>query len=240
MINKIVNSLIFIVILYATPSFSAGIGLAVTRVIYPAGSHGVTVELNNSGKGVYLVQPFISSHYAERKDAPFTVTPAVFRLEGGAENILRINSLPDIEKKPQNQESLFWLVVKAVPSSTEQKWSPNTGGVTGGVKLGLGTAIKLIYRPEVLSTPGRKDFGLLRFTRVRNGVDIYNPGPYYINLSYLSFDGTRVVDKRPEQYIIQPFSSTHYDVNTAKFIAKVAWGVINDIGGIYEYTGEIK
>ena len=47
---------------------------------------------------------------------------------------------------PQQQESLFWLNIKAIPSASKQ---------TNALQIAVKTRIKLIYRPESLraSTP---------------------------------------------------------------------------------------
>jgi P pilus assembly chaperone PapD len=49
--------------------------------------------------------------------APFIITPPLYRLDGGQKNIERIVMTGSL---PQEQESLFWLNIKAIPSASKQ------------------------------------------------------------------------------------------------------------------------
>ena len=65
----------------------AGIVISGTRVIYPAQSREITVQVQNVGDGPSLVQAWIDSgdpeQTAESTDAPFVLTPPIGRVEPG-------------------------------------------------------------------------------------------------------------------------------------------------------------
>lgn len=68
------------------------------------------------------------------------VTPPLFRLGAGQENNLRI--LRTGGNLPEDRESLYWMNIKSIPSTTEKQDNVNT------LQIAVKTRIKLIYRPQ--------------------------------------------------------------------------------------------
>ena len=76
------------------PHAVAGVVIGGTRVIYPAQSREITVQLSNIGDAPSLVQAWIDSgnpeQTAEDADAPFMLTPPIARVEPGRNQALRL------------------------------------------------------------------------------------------------------------------------------------------------------
>lgn len=96
---------------------NANVVIATTRVIYPADEAEVTVSLSNSGQHPSLVQVWIDEGRAdvpvEQLQVPFSLTPALFRLEPGKGQVLRLFQTQ--HDFAQDRESLYWLNVLDIP-----------------------------------------------------------------------------------------------------------------------------
>lgn len=104
--------------------------------------------------------------------APFIITPPLYRLNGGQQNIERILITGSL---PQDKESLFWLNIKAIPSATKQ---------VNSLQIAVKTRIKLIYRPEKLKASTPEDqVNKLTWSRSGNKIQVSNPTPYVINFN---------------------------------------------------------
>ena len=72
----------------------ASVVIAGTRVIFPGQDKEVTVQLNNAGQLPALVQAWLDEGDAaaspEAINVPFTLTPAMFRLDPGNGQALRL------------------------------------------------------------------------------------------------------------------------------------------------------
>ncbi|MDH8489617.1 fimbria/pilus periplasmic chaperone, partial [Klebsiella pneumoniae] len=68
----------------------AGIVIGGTRVVYDGDKKEASASIRNPEKsGVYLVQTWVDNG-ERRGKAPFIVTPPLFRINPGEENMLRI------------------------------------------------------------------------------------------------------------------------------------------------------
>ena len=111
-------------------------------VSFSMGQKEASISINNPDATPYLIQSWIDLPEGNSGKAPFIITPPLYRLDGG-QNVERIVMAGAL---PQQQESLFWLNIKAIPSASKQ---------TNALQIAVKTRIKLIYRPESLraSTP---------------------------------------------------------------------------------------
>ena len=126
---------------------SAGVVLNGTRFIYPAKSKEITVRLTNEGAQSVLVQAWVDDGDAkqlpENTQAPFDLTPPVFRMDSKKSQVLRVRfSGADL---PADRESLYWLNVLEVPPKPAVKDDDNY------MQLAFRYRLKLIYRPKGLS-----------------------------------------------------------------------------------------
>ena len=118
----------------------------------------------------------------------------------------------------QEQESLFWLNIKAIPSATKQMNS---------LQIAVKTRIKLIYRPEELraSTP-EEQANKLSWQLAGNEIQVRNPTRYIINFNEISVGGRKLEDV---SYVL-PGASTRFQLPDGAGGNTVTFKVINDYG----------
>lgn len=153
-----------------------------TRVIFPAQEREVTIKLNNSGERPALVQTWLDDGDAtaspETIDVPFMLTPAMFRLDPGNAQTLRL--IHTGAALARDKESLYWLNVLEVPPKSQEDGNR--------LQMALRTRIKVLYRPQnlpgnVVDAPAAVRWELVRnITGKGYALKGSNPTPYYINL----------------------------------------------------------
>lgn len=161
----------------------AGVVIGGTRVIFDGGKKEASISVNNVDATPYLIQSWVDMPEGNANKAPFIVTPPLYRLNGGQQNIERILFSGSL---PQDKESLFWLNIKAIPSATKQ---------ANALQIAVKTRIKLIYRPAGLkaSTP-EEQANKLTWSRSGNKLQVTNPTPYVINFNEISIGGKKLED----------------------------------------------
>ncbi|MDF0731654.1 fimbria/pilus periplasmic chaperone [Pseudomonas entomophila] len=216
--------------LTSTPA-SASVVIATTRVIFPAPETEVTVKLSHEGQHPSLVQAWIDDGRPQAPldtlQLPFSLMPALFRLEPGKAQTLRL--FHDGEALPSDRETLYWLNVLEVP--------PKASG--NALQVSLRTRIKLLYRPVGLSGKAADAHGLLTWRLLREGrqwhVQAHNPSPFFVNLGSLSLrQGERSLEGTPTH--LPPLSSTRFTFEGAggagQPASQVIYTVIDDYGGV--------
>ncbi|PIJ50708.1 hypothetical protein BL250_09205 [Erwinia sp. OLTSP20] len=212
-----------------------GVGIDATRVIFPAQEKSVVTAVRNTEtRAVYLMQVAVTAT-PSGGDAPFVATPPLFRSEPGTHNQVRIVRTPGAALA-KDRESLYWFTLKAIPQVTDQV--RQSAPLKGSTQIGLGTAIKLIYRPQGLPVTPEKGFGMLRFTRAAGGIKISNLSPYYVSFASLRVGGVQLLNNRQMVNMVAPYSDTVMKQAGLVFPAKVSWSAINDLGGELKYNGE--
>ncbi|WP_256937730.1 fimbrial biogenesis chaperone, partial [Enterobacter chuandaensis] len=161
----------------------AGVIIGGTRVIFDGGKKEASISVNNADAAPYLIQSWVDMPEGNANKAPFIVTPPLYRLNGGQQNIERILLSGSL---PQDKESLFWLNIKAIPSASKQ---------ANSLQIAVKTRIKLIYRPTSLkaSTP-EEQANKLTWSRSGNNLQVTNPTPYVINFNEISVGGKKLED----------------------------------------------
>lgn len=211
---KLKKYLCGILLMLSFSSF-AGITVNATRVIYDGNKKETPVTISNGkDSSVFLVRSWIEPD--NKGDAvPFIITPPLFRIDPGQENILRISLMS--ETLPQDKESLYWLNVLSVPPATDKKNS---------LQFSVNSKMKLIYRPIALvGKQAASAYKQIQFSHSGNQLMVSNPTAYYINLFSVSVNGTPVKDVR----MIPPKSNIILEAAQGN---KVSWKAINDAGGI--------
>ncbi|MCX8288165.1 MULTISPECIES: fimbrial biogenesis chaperone [Enterobacter] len=201
-----------------TASFSnayAGVIIGGTRVIFDGGKKEASISINNADSVPYLIQSWVDMPEGNANKAPFIVTPPLYRLDGGQQNIERILLSGSL---PQDKESLFWLNIKAIPSASKQENS---------LQIAVKTRIKLIYRPSGLKgTTPEEQANKLTWSRSGNKLKVTNPTQYVINFNEIS-----VGDKKLDEVSwVAPGATAVFSLPAGANGNHISFKVINDYG----------
>lgn len=212
----------FIISLIASSS-QANISLGVTRVVFNEGSKDVTLFVRNSAKETpFLVQSWISDPVNNDKATDqFLLTPPLFRMGAGEENLLRI--VDTSSSLPEDRESLFKINVKAIPPAPDKEKSANT------LQIALKTTIKLFYRPAFMKAMKMEDeVPKVRWRYSGDKITLLNPTPFNIALTKVIFNRSQTADTQ------SGLSAKGEIAITApkKGISDVEIEYINDYGGV--------
>jgi fimbrial chaperone protein len=216
---------------------AAGFGVDSTRLIYPQGDTSISATIRNTETNIpYLVKAEISRSVASNKAAEFDVIPPLVRLNPGSTNHLRIVAR-DISHLPSDRESVFWFRTTAIPASQQPDMAKQMEHTQGALRFGVGSIIKLFYRPAGL--PGSSDDAQrgLKFTRTAKGIQVNNPSPYFVSFASVSVGEKKLPLSTPEQKMIAPFASYTWTVSGAT--GTVKWKTINDGGGIHAFSQKL-
>ncbi|MBA7934940.1 molecular chaperone [Klebsiella sp. RHBSTW-00215] len=192
----------------------AGVVTGGTRLIYPGGKKESSLSVTNNDATPYLIQSWIE---ADNGTAPFLLTPPLFRLEGEQQTRLRVIYSGGL---PENKESMFWMNIKAIPSS-QAKAGTNT------LQIAIKTRIKLIYRPKSVAGMPETVTEQLRWTRSGNTLQVTNPTAFYMNFAEVKIGGAEV----KEANWVAPGATARFELPRGS-AGSLQWKLINDYGGI--------
>lgn len=192
-----------------TPWVQASVVIQGTRVIYPAKSNGKNVQLTNTDDFPNVVQAWMDidnpQSDPDTADAPFLVTPPLFRMEPRAGQSIRLVYMG--EPLPVDRESLFYLNVLQIPPKNPRQAEQNQ------MLLMLRSRLKVFYRPAGIDGYSTRAAQQLVFSLSREGDDwvlsAQNPTGYYVTLSSATVQagGQRQVFKTD---MVAPFSSANW------------------------------
>ena len=191
----------------------AGVVTGGTRLIYPGGKKESSLSVTNNDATPYLIQSWVESN---KGAAPFLLTPPLFRLEGEQQTRLRVIYSGGL---PENKESMFWMNIKAIPSS-QAKAGANT------LQVAIKTRIKLIYRPKSIEGTPEMVTEQLRWTRSGNTLQVMNPTAFYMNFAEVKVGGAEV----KEANWVGPGETARFQLPGVSAGA-LQWKLINDYGG---------
>ena len=199
----------------ALTTANAGVIIGGTRVIFEGAKKEATINITNPDNTPYLIQSWIDMQDGVSGNAPFIITPPLYRLDGGQKNLERIVMTGSL---PQEQESLFWLNIKAIPSASKQM---------NALQIAVKTRIKLIYRPDGLraSTP-EEQATKLTWQQSGNAIQVNNPTPYVINFNEITLGGRKLDDVT---YVL-PGASARFLLPEGVSGHSLTFKVINDYG----------
>lgn len=167
--------------LLSTNTFAGGVTLGATRVIYPSTSKQISLPLKNTdNNAAFLLQSWVENEASVKTD-DVLITPPVFVINPGRENLLRI--IYTGNPLPSDRETLFWLSVKAIPSMGKENADGNS------LQLAIVNRIKMFYRPAGLEDNADEAHQQLRFSRNGNALTIDNPSPFYLTVVNLQVGG---------------------------------------------------
>jgi P pilus assembly protein, chaperone PapD len=199
---------------------NAGVVIGGTRVIYDGNKKEASLSVNNPDSTPYLIQSWVEVPGNGAEKAPFIITPPLYRLDKGQQNVERILLAGAL---PQDKESLYWLNIKAIPSASAKD---NT------LQIAVKTRIKLIYRPAALKGQlPEEQAAKLTWQRSGNQIQVTNPTNLVINFNEITVNGKKLDDV---SYVL-PGSSARFTLPQGVSGGAVTFKVINDYGG----TGDV-
>ena len=139
--------------------------------------------------------------------------------ESSIENVLRVVRTGG--NLPEDRESMFWLNIKAIPSSKK------VAGVNT-LQIAVNTRIKLMYRPASVKGKPEAVADQLEWHREGNDLVVNNPTPFYMNFQSVTLNGHKV-DKATWAV---PKTETHFALPAHTGGSTVSWSIITDYGSI--------
>lgn len=173
-------------LLLVAASAQAGVVINGTRLVYQGDKKESSLGLSNPDTTDYLVQSWVDSGGKNQAKAPFLITPPLFRLDAKEDNVLRVVRTGG--NLPEDRESLYWLNIKAIPSSKHVE-GVNT------LQIAINTRIKLLYRPSAVKGRPEDVADKLEWHREGNDLVVNNPTPFYMNFQTVTLNGQKV--KKP-------------------------------------------
>lgn len=122
---------------------------------------------------------------------------------------------------PEDRESLYWLNIKAIPSS-KQVEGVNT------LQIAINTRIKLLYRPSAVKGRPEDVADKLEWRREGNELVVNNPTPFYMNFQAVTLNGQKVT----KATWAVPKTETHFAIPGNVRGSNVTYSIINDYGSI--------
>lgn len=123
----------------------AGLIAQGTRVVFPASEREVTLRVSNTSGTPSWRKPdrrWPAGRSPEELQVPFSVTPAVTRVDPNGGAVLRIAYLK--APLPTDRESLFWLNILEVPPRDEDE--------NNALQFSFRSRFKLFFRPSQLKS----------------------------------------------------------------------------------------
>lgn len=151
-----------------------------TRIIYPQDDKEVTVRLESKNQAPVLIQIWLDNgdehSTPDLAGIPFILTPPIFRIEPGKQQVVRLAYSGDA--LPSTQERLFWFNLLEVPSQSQGTPQRNQ------LQLAFRSRIKLFFRPTNLPYTAAAAPRKLQWRHVSSeqgqALEVYNPSPYHV------------------------------------------------------------
>ncbi|MBA4823476.1 molecular chaperone [Pantoea ananatis] len=208
-------SLFFIAVM--STKVYAGIEIGGSRVIFDEKNGQAAISINNPDLNPYLVQSWISKNISgDDDDNTFIVTPPLFRLESKTQNSVRV--IYTGKPLPADRESMFWLSIKSIPSTSKQ--------ASNQLLITVKTVMKFFYRPAGLKNDPLTAYRKLIFKYKNGNVEITNPTPF--NISFYEIKVGKSEIKAPQ--VLAPYSTYEIPCSLSED-RTISWKVINDFGG---------
>jgi fimbrial chaperone protein len=211
--------IIFISAIFCQQSYAGGVSLGATRLVYPTSKDQVTLKIYNTDeKGNYLVQSWISDKN-DNKIKDFIITPPLFIIKSGSDNLLKVVYTGDKRSLPIDREQLVFLNAKVIPSLSEKEQKADNS-----LLISTTTRIKLFIRPDTIKDDPIESYKQLTCRNEAGKIKVTNPSPFYINLVSISINGIKISDAET----IAPMSSMY--INSRVKGNSLSFNFINDYG----------
>lgn len=213
---------------------SAGIMLNGTRIILSADERSASTIVSNVTSSDYAVQTWVNDATDSKHQlSPFIAMPALFKVQAGEEQVVRIIKTPG--QLPEDRESVFYFNAQEIPEA-EQKQE-------NALKVAIRTRVKLFYRPSKLPGSAQQAPAQLSWKLLDQPsgtvLRVTNPSAYHITfIGIRVMDGNTPVDLEDVD-MVAPKSSVDYPLKRKISAAgtQVEFSTINDFGG---YSDPLK
>ncbi|ENB7485412.1 fimbrial biogenesis chaperone [Citrobacter koseri] len=197
----------------------AGVIINGTRLVYQGDKKESSLGLSNPDSTDYLVQSWVDSGSKNPGTPPFLITPPLFRLNAKEDNVLRV--IRTGGNLPEDRESLYWLNIKAIPSSKHVE-GVNT------LQIAINTRIKLLYRPSSVKGKPEEVADKLEWHREGHDLVVNNPTPFYMNFQSVMINGHKI----SKATWAVPETATHMALPANTDGNTVTYSIITDYGSI--------
>nr|WP_329603018.1 molecular chaperone [Pseudomonas putida] len=196
--------LLLLVAMLSCTLANAGVTAERTRVIVHEGQRETSLALVNQNAYPVVVQTWVDNGdlavTPDTASAPIMPLPPMFRLEPQQQRSVRLVTTGQV--LAQDRESLYWLNVYEIPPRPTEVLDEGATRLT----ITLRTQLKVIYRPQGLSSKAERAPSHLVVIAEGRSVQLRNPTPFYISLSHAQIGegkGSIVLDAP----LLAPFST---------------------------------
>jgi P pilus assembly chaperone PapD len=210
----------------------AGVLVGATRVVFDGKKREASLSVKNEEKIPFVVQTWLDNGDDQRKDGtPFVVTPPIFRLDPGKENILRV--MYSGQGAPTDRESVYWLNVQEIPPAPEQE---------NVLQIAVRSRVKLFYRPKGLGGDPVQAAEQLQWhinPDSKTGkvkLVARNDSAYHVNLAEIKLK-SHGAEQDVAIGMVPPKGEKTFDVKQPAGVSpgtEVQYSFINDYGGVSE------
>ncbi|HGN8865609.1 TPA: molecular chaperone [Klebsiella michiganensis] len=217
MFRKVLKKIAVSLLLISTSAIS-GVEIGGTRLIYNGTGHQAAISVSNPDNTPYLIQSWVSKNEnSDDGDSLFVTTPPLFKLNPYAQNSVRVMLAGNAV--PQDRESVYWLNIKSIPSSSAE--------AKNELLIAVKSKMKLFYRPAGLKGDPSLAYQQLTFSAAGGKLSVHNPTPYSVSLYDVKVNGKELA-KPP---MVLPFQTLSLPQTTVAS-GEVSWRAINDFGGV--------
>jgi P pilus assembly chaperone PapD len=222
------------------PLAHAGVSIDGTRIIFPANSKSVNVQLRNIYDSPALVQAWIDigdpKKTPQAEDVPFVLNPPLVRIEPNKGQIIRIIPL-DTGKLAKDRESIYWFNILDIPPSDPNLTDKNHLSFT------VRTRVKLFYRPQQLAMKPNVAQQSIQFKldSSSNTITMSNPTPYYITVLQVESGKNHAFNSGEDAIMLAPFTSSALkNFQPTSATNKISYEIVNDLGAVQTFEAELQ
>lgn len=214
---------LFLLMFNINQAAHAGLVASSTRMIYQPESRERTLMLANTNDYPVVVQTWVDNgdvdSTPDQAEAPFMVLPAVFKMQSGAAQALRIINKGD--NLPTDRESVYWLNLYEIPPKTRRNADAHAQ-----VAMAMNTQMKIFYRPNGLAPKPDEAMKKVSFILQKQNKEyvltIDNPTPYHVSFGQMQLNSAQQSHTIAQQMdmMITPFALRQYQFEHPPHLAQ--------------------
>lgn len=201
------------------PDTPKNVQLERSRVVIKDGQTKSSFGITNNQDAPVMINSWIENVHGQ-KDKTFLTSPPLFRLSPQVQGRIRIVQTKTL---PQDRESVFYVVVKSLPASSETT-NQNT------LQIVLEQRFKLFYRPKGITEDCHDAADALQWSYSNKTLSVKNPSAVSVPLSYITI-GKNNLDINE---VVLPKGETHWDLkHPLKDTNIFSYSFIDELGGVH-------